>query len=172
MRPFNLVFWAILCVLSGVVLLIRQFTPFNFSPFKIIVGLFVLLLGISLLINPMPFTSHININRGAGDTIFGQSNTNVSSSGEQNCIFGQSTVNLTDAQAGSVIKINCVFGQTDVILPTNIPVHLKANAAFGEARAPEMGSVNFGDRTYNYGGEGEGITVEVNVVFGQIVVRR
>lgn len=168
MRPFSLLFWAILCVLSGIVLLIRQFTPLTFHPFRVIVGLFILLLGVSLLITP-------SASKGSGrgnTTLFGQGGVSYSASGEHNCIFGQSMVDLTALPPGSSMEINCVFGQCDVKLPGDRAIVLTASAAFGAVSGSGMDSVSFGERELSYTGEGEPIRLKVNAVFGQITLTR
>lgn len=91
MRPFSLIFWAILCVLSGIVLLIRQFTPLTFHPFRGHRRAVYPAVGVSLLITP-------SASKGSGrgnTTLFGQGGVSYSASGEHNCIFGQSMVDLT-----------------------------------------------------------------------------
>mgnify|MGYP000034374072 CR=1 FL=1 len=168
MRPFSLIFWAVLCVLSGIVLLIRQFTPLTFQPFKVIVGLFILLLGVSLLITPSAPRGS-----GGGDTtLFGRGGVSYTAGGEHNCIFGQSTVDLTQLPPGSSMEVNCVFGQCDVKLPSGHPVTLTASAAFGSVSGSGMDSVSFGERELSYPGEGEPIRLKVNAVFGQITLAR
>ncbi len=165
MRPFSLIFWAVLCVLSGIVLLVRQFTPLTFQPFKVIVGLFILLLGVSLLVTPSAASRQ-------GDTLFGQSSVTYTASGEHNCIFGQCTVDLSQLPPGSTMEINCVFGQCDVKLPANRPVVVAASSAFGAVSGSGMDSVNFGERNHRYTGEGDPIRLKVSTVFGQIKLLR
>ena len=166
MQPFSLVFWAVFCVLAGIVLLIRQFARTVFSPSKVIGGLFILLLGISLLLSP---SSGISTN---DQVVFDQGSAVMISGGEHSCVFGQSTVDLTSATSGSDIEINCVFGQCDVKLPADVSVDVTANCAFGSVSGVDIGSVSFGEAEYLYPGEGEPIKIEINTVFGQTTLIR
>jgi len=165
MQPFSLIFWAILCVLAGIVLLLRQFTPATFSPFKVIGGLFILLLGISLLITPKPSSSTPE------QVVFDQGSAVIAADGEHSCVFGQSTVDLTNTQPGSKLKINCVFGQCDVKLPQNTAVEVKASCAFGSISGDGI-AIAMGEGKHSYPGEGKAIELELNTAFGQITLIR
>ena len=169
MRPFNLIFWAVLCVLAGCVLLVRQFSKsFTFNPITVIFGIFVLLLGVSMLTTPSG--RWITVNAKPGDAIFGSTTVSMDDGGEHNCIFGQSTVDLTEAKPGTTYKVNCVFGQSNVKIPTGKNVKIVTSSAFGAVIGDSVGTTAFGTREEVFPGEGDEIRIEVNAVFGQATI--
>jgi predicted membrane protein len=169
MRPFSLIFWAILLLISGAVLLIRQFSPLDFNVFRVIIGVFVLLLGVSLLTGSSSWGKPSALGS-RNFSAFSQDTVHLSGShAEHNRVFGQSDVDLTDMLPGSSVEINVVFGQCRVLLPADRAIKVESNAVFGQASGPNGANrVNFGDRTYTLEGEGAPIQLEVNAVFGQI----
>ena len=169
MRPFSMIFWAIFLLVSGVVLLIRQFSPLNFNAFKVVLGVFVLLLGIALLTSPAS-SKKWSFSSDKNSSVFGQNTVYLNgSSAEHSTVFGESTVYLTDMLPGSTVEINTVFGECHVMLPAGQAIRVESSAAFGEVgTSDKTNNVNFGERNYTLEGEGEPIRLKVNVVFGQI----
>lgn len=165
MRPFSVLFWAVLLILAGLVMLIDHFGRLNLKVGSIIFGLFVILLGISMLTGGL---------RRSGVTdrenmIFGSGTVSVDDDGDCNLIFSSGTVDLRDRdRLPRRVEVNVVFSSARVLLPDG-PVRVKATSAFGQIVLPEGSSVAFGDRSYTREGD-DPLEVEINCVFGSAVV--
>lgn len=166
MKPFGIIFWAAMMVLAGLVILVKHLGGFRFSSGSVIFGLFVILLGVSLLTGGWSAgrTTH------AGNhMIFSSGVVTPDEKGEYNILFSSGTVDLrqTDCGAGGV-EINVIFSSAQVLLPEGA-VRIKASAVFGQVTLPDGGSVTFGDRSYETEG-GDPLPVEINCVFGSVGV--
>lgn len=166
MKPFSVFFWAVMMILAGLVLLIRHLGKFQFSSWSVIFGLFVILLGISLLIGGVGNNKVIETK---DSVVFSSGVITPNEDGECNIIFSSGTVDLRQMEQDKKIEVNVIFSSADVLLPEG-PVQVKATAAFGQVVLPEGGSVVFGDRTYATSGD-DPLVVEINCVFGSASVR-
>ncbi|MGI5877514.1 MAG: hypothetical protein ACOX7W_02770 [Christensenellales bacterium] len=165
MKPFNVLFWAVLLILAGLVMLINHFGRLNLKVGSIIFGLFIILLGISMLTGSLR-TSEVP---GRENMIFGSGTVSVDEDGDCNLVFSSATVDLRDRdRLPRRIEVNVVFSSARVLLPEG-PVRVRATSAFGQVVLPEGGSVVFGDRSYSREGD-DPIEVEINCVFGNTVV--
>ena len=164
MSIFGGLFWGIFLLAAGLIVMLKLFFNLQFATGKLIFGLFILMIGVSLLIN----------NTGWG--IFnGNSNTNSFSSGqitetvspqEYSVVFGSSTYDATSLKPGDHVKISCAFGSCKVILPQgNVYVH--ATSAFGNVRLPDGSNVSFSSDSYGQDGA-DAIQIEISCAFGSV----
>jgi len=156
MRPFGAVFWAILLILGGALLLLKHVLRWNVNVFGIIFGVFLLLLGICII---------TGWNKRANDDIFMGGGVQ-SVADEASYVFSNVTVDLDNAQ--QEVEINSIFSNVRVNVG-NHRVKIKGSGAFCSIRMPDGGTVTFGERTYYGDGEGPEIEIEANCVFGSIV---
>ena len=164
MRIFSYLFWGIFLVASGAVLLLKNGMNLNISASKLIFGIFVVLVGVSLLTSNLGNTRYDNTN------IFteGQS-VSMQSGGEHTTVFGSSNYDLSELTPGSSIKISCAFGSARVKMPPGA-YKMHVNCAFGSVRLPDGSSYAFGGGNYNKDGLGEVTHIEVSCAFGEIVL--
>lgn len=165
MRIFSTVFWAVFLLLSGGALLLRQVWNRSFRVFAVIVGIFIFLMGISLMTTPPSLDademgSEVYMDTGA--VVLGD---------DASVTFGEVTVDLSEAEPGETYYIECAFGQAKVLLPDDAPLSVKVSVAFGQVVEGD-GSVSFGEYTMQWDGEGEPVYVTVECSFGYVSLCR
>lgn len=188
MRLFNGVFWSIFLILTGIIVVVKHLFRLNFITGRIIFGIFVLLIGVSLLFGGSFafFGNHSIVNvSDKNDIILGNGyfssdevNTNGSNA-EYNIIFGSGTLDLSEitfpgGNDTRSIKVNCVFGSAEIRIPKNVQVRIKANSAFGRTELPDGSSTTFGERNYTNTDNQQMrslLEIETNSVFGSITIR-
>lgn len=159
-------FWGIFLVTSGLFLILKHYFNWNIPTVRVLIGLFLISLGLSLLIGGVGYKSQANIVLNEGKL------TIDSSSKDYNIVFGQGILDFSDAELGKMekkIELNTVFGSAEVILPKDAAVTIKANSVFSSTRLPDGTNLSFGDRTYLSDPQGKGeadFTLEINTVFG------
>lgn len=164
LQLFNGLFWGILLLASGVIILVSLFFKLQIQTVKLIFGVFVVLIGVSLLTsnfgwgnfslnngNTIAFTEHREVECKEGNDYF--------------VVFGSARYDLSKLEPGSMVRINCAFGSCTVKLPSGNYV-VAANSVFGSIHLPD-GSVSFGNRIYDTGGENK-INVDVGCAFGSV----
>lgn len=163
MRLFSGLFWGIFLLASGAILLLRYALNLNFSSGRLIFGLFVLLIGLSLL------TSGSIWKTGPNTTMFSD-NATVQANGSESyqVVFASTNYDLTSAQPGSNIKVHCAFGAAKVKLPAGAVV-VTSNCAFGNVSMPDGSNYPFGSGRYT-AGEGDAVYVDVNCAFGEVTI--
>ena len=82
-----------------------------------------------------------------------------------------------DLSKGSYhVKVSTVFGGTQIIIPRDKPVRIKADAVFAGAELPEGHTAVFGTTVYesdSWRADSASIDIKVDVVFGGVqVIRR
>ena len=163
MSFFSTLFWGIFLLAAGAVLLLKHvFNLHWIQSGKLICGIFVVLVGISILTSNFGWHT---FNSGDDNVTMFTSNRQVDAADgkEYTVLFGSNEYDLTDLPQGSRIKVNCIFGSCRVKLPSG-PVDVSADCAFGNVSLPN-GSVSFGNLPYMREGENK-TRVELNVVFG------
>ncbi len=166
------VFWGIFLIVIGVSYILK--VVFDIGVFRIIIACVFILLGIKMLIGK---THHHGGNcQNEKNLFFGERiiGTIPTDGMKYNTVFGKSVYDFTELdslQSNIDIEINTVFGSTDLILPKNIPVIIKAESAFSAVEMPDGNSIAFGN--YNYKNEVEGpfrIKIKINTAFASFKV--
>lgn len=162
-------FWGIFLIASGIFLLVKHYLNLNIPTGRILIGLFIISLGLSILIGGFEVS-------GSNKVIFGTGRLEVMKVEEEyNVIFSKGIVDLTGIPADlRKIEVNTIFAATDLILPSDGRVTIKANAAFASTEFPDSANLTFGDRVYrlNPGDTDKSeVIVELNTVFGRTDIR-
>ena len=169
MRSF---FGGMFLILSGLFLILKHYFNWNVPTFRVIIGLFLLSLGLSLLFGG-----------GAGyqdksNIIFNEGRINVSSKGKDyNIVFGQGTLDFRETPTddlGRKLEVNTVFGSAEILLPKEAAVEIKASSVFSSTELPDGSTLSFGDHTYFSDPQGKGeadMILEINTVFGSSVIK-
>lgn len=164
MKIFGPLFWAIMLILAGGLMLLKHIFNWQINVFGVLVGVFFVLLGISFITGPR------FMHRGAEQGIFMNGKIVANDKNEANCIFSNATVDIDSFDDDKEIEINSIFGST--IFDTHgRSVKIEGTCAFGTLRFPDGSTVAFGDRTYVQEGEGEQVKIEANSVFGSLIIR-
>lgn len=170
MRLFSSVFWGIFLLVSGLLLIIKYIFKLNMPFGRVIFGVFIICIGISLLFFKESSYSYKNAN----NIIFNNGNLVVSDSdGDYNVIFSNGTVDLTQLknnESTKRIKINSVFSKATVLIDSKQSYKFDINTAFGDTSSPDNKHYSFGE--YNYTANPDSsqtpIDVETSTVFGSM----
>ncbi|HHU49610.1 MAG: LiaF domain-containing protein [Caldicoprobacterales bacterium] len=164
-------FWGIFLVSSGLFLMLKHYFNWNIPTARVLIGLFLVSLGLSLLIGGVGYRDQSNI-------ILNEGRLNIGARAKDyNIVFGQAVLDFSDVSLEELdkkIELNTVFGSAEIVLPKDAAVEIKANSAFSSTRLPDGTNLSFGDRTYLSDPQGKGqadFTLEINTVFGSTEIR-
>jgi len=159
-------FWGIFLALSGLFLIFKHFFNWNISTARVLIGLFFISLGLSLLLGGSGYRNQTNL-------IFDEGKLDIYSSGKNyNVVFGKGVLDFSDISLDELKKkvdVNVVFGSAEIVLPREAAVRIKANSVFSSVQLPDNTNLSFGDRTYLSDPQGKGqadLNFEINTVFG------
>ena len=145
MKLFSGMFFGVVFLAVGIVLLFSSIFNFNINAFKLIVGVIIILFGVSVFFYGFGYEDSRNI-------IFREGTVRLSKvQDEYNIIFGSGTIDLSKVEIGNkknTIRINTIFGEGKVIINPKIPTVINASSAFGSLELPDNSSVVFGSRKY------------------------
>ena len=168
------IFWGAFLLLLGIALIIKVVFQVDFQVFKVVVGIFLVLIGLKVLFGRTIFPSH---HFEAEETIFSERTyENPEPGKEYTVLFAKGVYDFTnvDLSKGSFhTKISTVFGGTQIIVPRDVPVRITADAVFAGAEMPDGSSAVFGTRVYEsdtWSPDSASINIKVDVVFGGIQV--
>jgi predicted membrane protein len=170
-------FWGAFLLILGIALIIKVVFNIDFPIFKVLVGIFLVLLGIKVLFGKVLIPSH---HFEPEDTIFSERvYDNPEAGKEYTVLFAKGVYDFTnvDLSKGSYhVKVSTVFGGTQIIIPRDKPVRIKADAVFAGAELPEGHTAVFGTTVYesdSWRADSAFIDIKVDVVFGGVqVIRR
>jgi predicted membrane protein len=170
-------FWGAFLLLLGIALIIKVVFQVDFPVFKVLVGIFLILLGIKVLFGRFVLPSH---HFDPEETIFDERTYDRPESGkEYTVLFGKGVYDYTDvdlSQGNFHSKISTVFGGCQIIIPRDVPVRIKADAVFAGAELPDGNTAVFGSSEYqsdSWSPDSASINIKVDVVFGGVqVIRR
>jgi predicted membrane protein len=170
-------FWGAFLLLLGIALIIKVVFNVDFPVFKVLVGIFLDLLGLKVLFGRVLIPSH---HFDPEDTIFNERvYDNPESGKEYTVLFAKGVYDFTnvDLSKGSYrVKVSTVFGGSQIIIPRDKPVRIKASAVFAGAELPDGNTAVFGDTVYesdSWSPDSASIDIKVDVVFGGVqVIRR
>ena len=170
MALFSMLFFGVFLLASGVLILATLLLKMHVNVGRMLFGLFVLLVGVSL------FTSNLGWDRyhiKENNTVAFSSweSVSVTGSGEYFVLFGSANYDLTDLMPGSEVSIHSLFGSCSVKLPA-AKTKVKASSAFGSVNMPDQ-SFSFDTKEEEYGwGDGNIITVDVSTAFGSASITK
>lgn len=163
-------FWGIFLIAAGAFLLLKHYLNLNVPTGRILFGLFIVSVGVSILIGGFTVSRD-------GTFIFSDGRIDGTEVGrDHNVIFSRGVVDLTNLSADRrKVEINTIFGTTDLVIPANRRVTIRSSAAFGTAEMPDGGRVHFGELIYRQNAEESDLpelVIELNTVFGSTSVRK
>lgn len=160
MRVFSPIFWAVMLIAGGVLMLVNYIFHLNIRVLGVLFGIFFIMLGISIITNKTSF--------GNKDMrIFGNGIYRVDADGKADIIFSEARIDLDDFE-GDDVKIDCIF--SSVIIKSTRPLNIKASSVFGSVTNADGSTISFGDRSWTTSGEGQAINVKIDCVFGSVKI--
>lgn len=170
----------VLVIIFGVMMLLRNIFGWNISFFRVLVGVIIVALGISLLTGGARwFRDGFSQRSGAEsqyqgspasanqEIVFSQRHFTATGSAKFSYIFSSGTVDLTTLPAGQHhIQVDAVFSGVTVYVRPGQDIKIHGSAAFGSMQTPGGDGVYFGSI-----GRGSGeSTFEGSAVFGGIEI--
>lgn len=170
-------FWGAFLLLLGIALIIKVVFNVDFPVFKVLVGIFLILLGIKVLFGRFLIPSH---HFEPEETIFNERvYDNPEPGKEYTVLFAKGVYDFTnvDLSKGSFrVKISTVFGGSQIIIPRDMPVRIKTDVVFAGAELPDGNTAVFGSSIYesdSWSPDAAALDIKVDVVFGGVqVIRR
>ena len=189
------VFWAGLLILVGILLICRQVFFWQFSIWRVGVGLLFLWIAVSLLFRPgyanRPKNSEYTTYTSSSYTTYtptGDSSADAaakdgSASQHQsppgympprsyNNTCSSTTVDLRTVPLPGSYSVQCSFGQTKVLLPANVRVRTHSNISFGSVKFPSGSGISNSTTEAIVGPQGASQTMDLDlrVEFGEIML--
>ncbi len=170
------IFWGIILILIGLGIVIRVVFNVDFPVFKFIIAIFFIFLGLRMMFGSFGIF-HFNFKK--NDIVFNEKFVRGNpEDNEYNVIFGKGVFDFRDVDLseGTVkVKINTIFGGSEILINSDTPVRINADAVFAGAQLPEGNTAVFGSSNYTSDNYSEGIPhlyLKVDVVFGGVEIKR
>jgi hypothetical protein len=173
---FSKVFWGIFIILFGVLLLVNSFTTLHLPVTRIMISLFLVTLGISLLLSNQKKASFTISSGDEENTFFSDSKQRIDSMGknnEFNTFFSSQVLDLRNLKLdeNKEIEVNVIFSSQKILINSTSNVRVVASSVFGSAKMDGYREVNFGDGEFKSSGftpEQPHLLIKANVVFGSV----
>lgn len=170
-------FWGLFLVVAGITLLVRYVLNVDFPLFKILAGLFFILLGLKIVFGKSFFTIH---STKENEVIFSEQVIQLTSidKREYNIVFGKGEIDLTGITIDKLpakLKVSTVFGSTVIYISEDLPIEIYSDAVFSNAKLPGGNSSVFGRTSYKSPGLEAGspsLEMKLDVVFGSVSVMK
>ena len=171
----------VMLILLGAGIIIKIVFNLDIPVFKILVGLFIVYIGLVMITGKRFLSCHHYHN--TENVIFNErdlDSTDVLENQEKNVIFGSSLIDLTNINLGDstiktnrYIKINTVFGNAKIRIRRDTPVRITVESAFAGAQLPDGRETAFGTHYYtspNLSSSEKHVEIYISVVFGKLIV--
>lgn len=171
-------FWGLLLIILGLSLILKVVFHIDFPVVKLLVAFFFIYLGIKILFGNFGVTM---FKTGPHDVAFGEGSFKevIQPAKEYHVVFGKGNFDFQRIQlpdSGHIeVKVSTVFGGTEILLNSDTPVRIKADAAFSGTQLPNGNSAVFGTVTYeseNFDELRPYLLLKTEVVFGGVDIRR
>jgi hypothetical protein len=172
--------WGLLFVAIGILIILRQYLGIQFPLVKVILGLFLVFMGVKILftsfVRPTPGTP-TRLGPSQNIAAFNKSRFEYIANGKPqsfHTFFTNSDIDLSrmDLSRGDVeININVFFGEMVIVVGTTIPIQLEAKANFGEIVLPNKKKITKGSYTFQseiFKVSGSKINMNVTSTFGDV----
>ena len=183
MRKKNM-FWAILFIAVGVILLIQTVFNIELPIVRILIGLLLIYMGFKMITKPSsPGIISLKVNKISSDTetIFTQNEMKAKTSDGSthrkfSTVFGSSNLDLrglTPEDLAQEIKIENAFGRTLVKTDNTIPIKANVDTGFASVSIRGQKTGNFGDsllQTTDYSSDKPAYKLNINAAFGEVIV--
>ncbi|MFA5926868.1 MAG: LiaF domain-containing protein [Patescibacteria group bacterium] len=161
-------FVGVLLILVGILLVMRNIFGFDVPVAGILISLFLIIWGSSILIGTRNKGSEITFGEGE-----------IRANDRQNkyeIVFGKGVVDLRKINLSGdkrEIQVDVVFGGAEVRIRQDVPIRINASGAFGAIRLPDGSTAAFGERIYTTNAYKEGepyVLLRISTAFGGIEV--
>lgn len=160
------IFWGIMIIIFGLILLIKQLFNLEFPVIKVFIGVFLVMLGIKLLFFK---TLPLNGPSKGGDVVFGSKEMNfIEDIREYNTVFGSLTLDMTELKesVSGRYEVNAVFGEANVLINDKTKVNLRSDVVLGSVEGPRP--IEMFEFENNIDSNVIEIEIKASAVFGSI----
>lgn len=172
-------FWGIVIITIGVIVLLNAIFGFDLPIFRILIGVLLVYWGLKVLLGSFSITSKVGFSKVHTETeiVFTKGTFQYSKDkkGEFATVFGSSVLDLSSMTEipAEKLEFNVVFGESELILPKGIPAIVRATSVLGNTTTSAnnknmMGEVEFKNSLYQEGQPA--LTIEANTVFGKLQI--
>jgi len=164
-------------IVLGIGLIVRVVFNLDFPVGRFILALFIILVGIRILLgHRLDFKWSGDSDK---DIIFSERYIDERSLEEKeyNVVFGSANIDLTKVDLEGerkTLKVNAVFSGVKIKISRDIPLMVKAEAAFGAVNIPNEGVGGFGSSVFksrNYDSDKPYLYIKASSVFGGIDIK-
>lgn len=175
-------FWGIVIIVVGVLVLLNSIFGIDLPIFKILFGFFLIYWGIQVIFGGLSINSSFSLHNRSNEheaifakSIFTYPLANQDDDKEYITVFGQSELDLTSLVEfpSESLEMVTVFGKTKLIVKKGIPLEIKSQTVFGASLLPDGNKNAFGDFNYRSSAVKEGaqsLKVNSQVIFGRFEV--
>jgi predicted membrane protein len=183
MKRSKYMFWAILFITIGVIILVQTVLGIDLPILRILFGVFLIYIGIKMIFGSFgirlhgegwKFTKHVTDN----EIIFSEAKFKDSENNKHfTTVFGKShldTTDLNEATLQKTIHIDTVFGKTIVRTNPELPVIVRAAVVFGSVKLRGQSQNFIGEGTIstpNWSEAKPHLSLNVNTVFGEVDIQ-
>lgn len=173
----NISIWGFGFIILGILLLVNAFFGLNIPIFRILLALFLIYFGVSMLLNPphsRVFVSSTNQWQHSQHVVFSKRKFKDEQPGDSyNITFGQGTIDLSKTKFSepATIDININFGSGELKLNPEVPTLVTAAVTFGKVTFPNEENISMGSYTYaSHPDQKPEIIIQANVTFGNLEI--
>jgi len=172
-------FWASLLIIFGVSMLLGTLFGINIPVFRILVGIFLIYLGIQLIANwPSKERATQSIYFGKQIIAFDANGLQSGKPIRYAILFGSADIDLSHIteikheMRPAEIEVNTVFGNTDITINKEIPTKIISRTSFGQTEFPDETSITFGNYTYQtQEKEKPHLILHTSTAFGKLAIK-
>lgn len=167
----NGIFWGILLMLVGLVMLLKIIFGVNIPLFKILFGLFFIYIGVRII------TGVSRKEDNSSSVVFGENRVKYDENNtEHNIVFSKGILDFSEARVGTTkpSQIHLVFSDGTLLINQDIPLKIKVKGAFSGCNFPDGTTISFGEYTYTTKAFSETqpyLLVNADVVFSALKVK-
>jgi predicted membrane protein len=180
----NKMFWGILLLSLGALIIIQQIFNIDLPIIRILFGIFIMYLGAKLIFGSFDISINgFSSNSKITDSTVLFAETNFKSKTNENnlnkkysTVFGQANLDLSELNESDLkeeIKIENVFGKTYIKTNSNTPVSADISVAFGSVKIRDQKLNAFGSMRFNSPNFNENqpyLKLKIECAFGEVIV--
>ncbi|MDH5683257.1 MAG: hypothetical protein OEZ20_02195 [candidate division WOR-3 bacterium] len=168
---FSGIFWGVIIVIIGLSIILNVIFGIRIPIFRIIIALFLIWLGITLLTGGSFWSKNKN------KAVFEEKRIDsITPHGKYDIVFGKGVIDLSKIVLEDKIfnvEVNTVFASGTIEIDPKIPAKIIVNSIFAGARMPDGNTIAFGQYTYKSDSLKEDtsyLRVDAQVVFGSLQI--
>ena len=168
-------FWGMLFISVGILLLLNYIFGIHLPVFKILVAIGFIYIGIKMLFGSFDLDFHKS--QTENEAIFSHSNFAINGDSRRyKTVFGSAKLDLSKVDIGTIkekISVDTVFGETYILIPRGAPVSIESSAAFASIELPDKNINAFGQfqwHSESYKSDQPALRLKINAVFGALKV--